>query len=156
MPPVQAHGDTESSHSQSQGNQQERWRTREKSSSSDKDAGVQRHRIYIFTMNLTMSIEFGLHSHTSCDSRTNVAPTVDFRSSGVVITGKMDDQAAELTPAPATETEQQHVCHLPPRALASHSHQPNYNTASASIGKWDDRAPAAEQPHSRPPIAGSI
>ncbi|XP_047086151.1 uncharacterized protein LOC124697635 [Lolium rigidum] len=31
------------------------------------------------------------------------------RSSGVVITGKRDDQAAELTPAPATETEQQHI-----------------------------------------------
>jgi hypothetical protein len=78
-------------------------------------ASTVRHRtcssdtVYIFTMNLTMSIEFGLH--TACDGRTNGCPsTVDFRSSGVVITVKRDDQAVEHAPA---------------------SHKPNYNTASA-------------------------
>jgi hypothetical protein len=57
----------------SQGYQQERWRPRRRSSSDDEAPHLlQRYRIYIFTMNLTMSIEFGLH--TACDGRTNVRP----------------------------------------------------------------------------------
>jgi hypothetical protein len=83
----------------------------------------------IFTTNVAISTgRSSLDDFKRDDGRTNVDTIymVDFRSSGVAITGKDVGQAAPVT-------EQRQLSHRPPRVRvrASHSHEPNYKSSSA-------------------------